>query len=703
MIKRRLLSYDISQLTKAFKKDFPQLVTMAEESESAALFKEALRSFVSSRIDRTVGGSNMGNAVAKRILLLIEHDGMMVFELSTGEEMPVRTITCLWQFLAGKLEEDVSPDFFIDLYWQFELLEKPEEIVPDRSLVKRQMNRWPTGLDEEVMAIRYSNKERIIAGLIRKIERRHAPTSRFQFTEGMSYAEKYVKVQEWWNIGRFHLAMAFKSPTELNYFLGGSLSAGTMDLLARARKKGMPFFVTPYYLSLLNTNTSGYDDATIRSYILYSEELVDTYGRIKAWEKEDIVVSGQPNAAGWLLPEGHNIHRRYPEVAILIPDSMGRACGGLCASCQRMYDFQSERLNFDFESLKPKETWDKKLRRLMRYFEEDAQLRDILITGGDALMSQNATLRNILDAVYKMAVRKRKANESRPEGEKYAELQRVRLGSRLLAYLPLRITDELVDILRSFKDKASRVGVTQFIIQTHFQSPLEVTPEAKKAIEAILSAGWIITNQLVYTVAASRRGHTAKLRQTLNAMGVVCYYTFSVKGFHENYAVFAPNSRSLQEQQEEKVFGLIPKEKQKELYRLIRYERPLGKKLSGFLKENRLLFAATDRSVLNLPAIGKSMTFRTVGLTAEGKRILKFDHDTGRRHSPIIDRIGEVYIVENKSVAAYLRQLQDMGEDVREYISIWNYSEGGTEPRFSIYEYPDYPFDVTEKMTNLEL
>ena len=539
--------------------------------------------------------------------------------------------------------------------------------------------------------------------MIRKIERRHAPTSRFQFTEGMSYTEKYVKVQEWWNTGRFHLAMAFKSPTELNYFLGGSLSAGTMDLLARARKKGMPFFVTPYYLSLLNTNTSGYDDAAIRSYILYSEELVDTYGRIKAWEKEDIVVAGQPNAAGWLLPEGHNIHRRYPEVAILIPDSMGRACGGLCASCQRMYDFQSERLNFDFESLKPKETWDKKLRRLMRYFEEDAQLRDILITGGDALMSQNATLRNILDAVYKMAVRKRKANESRPEGEKFAELQRVRLGSRLLAYLPLRITDELVGILRSFKDKASRVGVTQFIIQTHFQSPLEVTPEAKKAIEAILSAGWIITNQLVYTVAASRRGHTAKLRQTLNAMGVVCYYTFSVKGFHENYAVFAPNSRSLQEQQEEKVFGLIPKEKQKELYRLIRYERPLGKKLSGFLKENRLLFAATDRSVLNLPAIGKSMTFQMVGLTTEGKRILKFDHDTGRRHSPIIDRMGEVYIVENKSVAAYLRQLQDMGEDVREYISIWNYSEGRTEPRFSIYEYPDYPFDVTEKMTNLEL
>ena len=52
-------------------------------------------------------------------------------------------------------------------------------------------------------------------------------------------------------------------------------------------------------------------------------------GNIRAWEREDIVEAGKPNAAGWLLPDGHNIHRRYPEVAILIPDTMGRACGGL--------------------------------------------------------------------------------------------------------------------------------------------------------------------------------------------------------------------------------------------------------------------------------------------------------------------------------------------------------------------------------------
>lgn len=157
-------------------------------------------------------------------------------------------------------------------------------------------------------------------------------------------------VSEWWNDFRFHLAMAIKSPIELNRFLGNSLSSETMYLLYKARKKEMPFFATPYYLSLLNVSGEGYNDEAIRSYIIYSPRLVETYGNIHAWEKEDIIEAGKPNAAGWIIP-GHNIHRRYPEVAILIPDTMGRACGGLCASCQRMYDFQSERLNFEFESL----------------------------------------------------------------------------------------------------------------------------------------------------------------------------------------------------------------------------------------------------------------------------------------------------------------------------------------------------------------
>ena len=714
MKQKKMLVLTFSQLKQIYTQEMPGLVKMAAVSPTVEDFKAELLTF-SETCDIK---SDTAKEAREQIRLLLQYDGQDVHELSTGQDISVQTIRLLYQFLTEKLENIEMPtDLFVELFQLFKRLQGESVPSPSPQRIKSRNDRWDTGLDEEVREMRDENKERMLHLLIQKIENRKSkPSVRFHFEEGMSYEEKYQLVSKWWGDFRFHLSMAVKSPAELNRFLGNSLSSETMYLLNRARKKGMPFFATPYYLSLLNVTGYGYNDEAIRSYILYSPRLVETYGNIRAWEKEDIVEAGKPNAAGWLLPDGHNIHRRYPEVAILIPDTMGRACGGLCASCQRMYDFQSERLNFEFETLRPKESWDSKLRRLMTYFEQDTQLRDILITGGDALMSQNKTLKNILEAVYRMAVRKQRANLERPEGEKYAELQRVRLGSRLLAYLPMRINDELVDILREFKEKASAVGVKQFIIQTHFQTPLEVTPEAKEAIRKILSAGWIITNQLVYTVAASRRGHTTRLRQVLNSLGVVCYYTFSVKGFNENYAVFAPNSRSMQEQQEEKIYGQMTPEQAEELYKILETKVSAGineektkedadtaKQIRRFMRKHHLPFLATDRSVLNLPAIGKSMTFQLVGLTEEGKRILRFEHDGTRHHSPIIDQMGQIYIVENKSLAAYLRQLSKMGEDPEDYASIWSYTKGETEPRFSLYEYPDFPFRITDKMSNLEI
>ena len=714
MKQKKMLVLTFSQLKQIYTQEMPGLVEMAAVSPTVEDFKAGLLR----HLDSCGVVNEVAEEAREQIRLLLQYDGQDVHELSTGQDISVQTIRLLYQFLTEKLENIEMPtDLFVELFQLFKRLQGESVPLPSPQRIKSRNDRWDTGLDEEVREMRDENKERMLHLLIQKIENRKSkPSVRFHFEEGMSYEEKYQLVSKWWGDFRFHLSMAVKSPAELNRFLGNSLSSETMYLLNRARKKGMPFFATPYYLSLLNVTGYGYNDEAIRSYILYSPRLVETYGNIRAWEKEDIVEAGKPNAAGWLLPDGHNIHRRYPEVAILIPDTMGRACGGLCASCQRMYDFQSERLNFEFETLRPKESWDSKLRRLMTYFEQDTQLRDILITGGDALMSQNKTLKNILEAVYRMAVRKQRANLERPEGEKYAELQRVRLGSRLLAYLPMRINDELVDILREFKEKASAVGVKQFIIQTHFQTPLEVTPEAKEAIRKILSAGWIITNQLVYTVAASRRGHTTRLRQVLNSLGVVCYYTFSVKGFNENYAVFAPNSRSMQEQQEEKIYGQMTPEQAEELYKIletkvsagINEEKPkedadTAKQIRRFMRKHHLPFLATDRSVLNLPAIGKSMTFQLVGLTEEGKRILRFEHDGTRHHSPIIDQMGQIYIVENKSLAAYLRQLSKMGEDPEDYASIWSYTKGETEPRFSLYEYPDFPFRITDKMSNLEI
>lgn len=695
-MKQKNKAVTLHEVRLLFENKFPELLAGAVDSPDEVSFRQKIDAYLSD-----ASWNAEGVRVVRRLL---EYDGRVVHELSVGEDVKVETLALLWRFLSGRIGEDeISPDFALELYHQFSRLHAAPSGVPEKEDVLRWMRRWPDGLNEQVRAIREANKERIMALLVRKIEHRPASSGRYVFPEGCSEAEKLGWVRRWWGEARFHLSMAVKSAAELNRMLDGTLSGETLRIYQQAQEKGIPVFVTPYYLSLLNPTGKGYDDAAIRSYVIYSSRLVETFGCIRAWEREDIVEEGKPNVAGWLLPGGHNIHRRYPEVAILIPDTMGRACGGLCASCQRMYDFQSRRLNFELEKLKPKENWNTRLRKLMDYFEHDTQIRDILITGGDALMSRNATLRNILDAVCKMAVRKRQANLSRPDGEKYAELQRVRLGTRLPVYLPMRVDDELLDILRDFRQKAVEAGITQLFVQTHFQSSLEVTPESREAIRRILSTGWAVTNQLVYNVAASRRGHTAKLRKVLNSLGVICYYTFTVKGFEENYEVFAPNARSLQESAEEKAWGRLAPEAEHDFLESLDGAPNKAVAVRQFCAAHDVPFLATDRSVLNLPGIGKSMSFALVGVDAKGRRILRFDHDRTRRHSPIIDRVHEVYIRENKPVYRYLLQLQDMGEDMGEYETLWAYTEGETERRFPFFEYPVPDFSVTGRYTNLDV
>lgn len=598
------------------------------------------------------------------------------------------------------------PEFFHDmihLFRQFSGREKRE--IPAEEEIAGWMKRYPAGTEPAMVKNRRANRERIISIIADMIASGENVTPEYSFPPGLSRSEMIARVTSWWDDYRFHLHFAVRTPDLLNKMMGQSLDTDTVDLLRQARAAGIPFFVNPYYISLLNESNDDdilYADQTIREYVIYSKELIDEYGRIEAWEKEDKVMPGKPNAAGWLLPNETNIHRRYPEVAILIPDTMGRACGGLCVSCQRMYDFQRGNLNFNLERLKPDECWEDKLEMMMDYFLNDSQLRDILITGGDALMSSDRSIRVILDAVLRMTIRKKEANLSRPEGSKYAEMVRVRLGTRLPVYLPQRVTAELLEILQEFRTKAFEAGIRQFVIQTHFISPAEITPESKEAVRRLTAAGWMVTNQMVFTAAASRRGHTAKLRKSLNEIGVVSYYTFTVKGYMENHRNFATNARSVQEMTEEKYPGVIdPAILNAEVQEMISGGVEPGEWLKRVTSKFKIPFIATDRNIVNLPGIGKSMSFRTIGITRRGRRILEFGHDAGRKHSPSVNQHGNVYIIESKPVQKYIEQLDKMGEDTQEYLSVWGYSLGTTEPRSVLFEYPDTDSQITDKYTNI--
>ncbi len=644
---------------------------------------------------------------AIRLLDYVDNAGQRYNDKNLRGELvgnnPIKYIWMAVKYGTGGAKED----FFIDMLHLFrQFTGKSQKPDFSKEKVTQWMDKHPTGLYPRIIKIREENRDRIINILIKKIDEREIVSPNYKFEPTMSDEQKFLKMLEWWDDRKFHLRFAIRSPKFLNQLLNYSLHPETMKLLHEAQEAGIPFFINPYYLSLLTVNEPYFApgaDLPIRDYIIYSRELIEEFGNLVAWEGEDIVQPGKPNVAGWILPSTHNVHRRYPEVAILIPDTVGRACGGLCVSCQRMYDFQSGNLNFNLDKLKPKETWPQKLNRLLEYFEEDSQLRDILITGGDALMSSNKSLERILNEVYEMAKRKIEANKELPDGKKHAEMLRVRLGTRLPVYLPQRITPELIEILANFKEKASSIGIKQFVIQTHFQSAMEITPIARDAIQNLLNAGWIVTNQLVFTAASSRRGHTAKLRKTLNDIGVITYYTFTVKGYMETYHNFATNERAVQEQIEEKQIGHIPEEYINRIQQFPQDGKNMIKNIQDLREELDIPFLATDRNVLNLPGIGKSLTFRTIGITRHGRRILEFDHDETRTHSPIISKMGKVIIIESKSIAQYLRQIEEMGDNPEDYESIYGYSLGSTEMVNPIYQYPEYDFKITDEQSNFSL
>ncbi len=643
---------------------------------------------------------------AIRLLDYADHERLSIEDPNLGGRMIVsEPLRMLWEGLEGK--RALHPDFLEDFYQLFrQLKDERKSPRPPAREIRKWMDRHPSGLDPDIVEIRKKKRDLILSWFIRRIDQGDIRDRRYFFTTEKSFGEKLHTARQWWNERLFHLRFAIRDPEMLIDILGNTLPPRTMEILRDAKKKGIPFFVNPYYLSLLTFSDDEKHknaDLAIRAYMLYSRQLVEEFGSISAWEKEDIVVPGQPNAAGWMLPPYENIHCRYPEVAILIPDSMGRACGGLCSVCQRMYDFQRGHLHFDLELLHTRKSWPEKMKELMSYFRSDKQLRDILITGGDALMSSDKSLEDILDAVYRMALEKKEENKNRPEGKKYAEMIRVRLGTRLPAYLPQRITPKLVHILKEFREKAAAIGIRQFIIQTHFESALEITPLAKKAVEMLLSAGWMVTNQMVFTAAASRRGHANKLRKVLNDIGVVTYYTFSVKGFKENQENFATNARIVQEAAEEKRLGRISRNASEKIMTFPDHAARIPEFIREIRDREQVPFLATDRSVMNLPGVGKSLGFRVIGLTADGRRILEFDHDKTRSHSPIIEKMGRIRLIESKSIASYLRQMKKMGEELTEYEDIFGYSLGETERRQPVYTYPEYAFRITREINNLQL
>ena len=103
----------------------------------------------------------------------------------------------------------------------------------------------------------------------------------------------------------------------------------------------------------------------------------------------------------------------------------------------------------------------------------------------------------------------------------------------------------------------------------------------------------MVTNQHVFTAASSRKGHAAKLRSVLNQIGIVNYYNFTVKGFMENHNNFATNARAVQEQLEEKRFGIL----NEDFYERLKALPDHSENIVANIEENELRKYPVDRNI----------------------------------------------------------------------------------------------------------
>lgn len=283
----------------------------------------------------------------------------------------------------------------------------------------------------------------------------------------------------------------------------------------KAVKNDIPFGITPYYLSLMDSKISiGYDHA-VRAQVLPPKSYVDLM--VKRREDLDSAFDfmGEHDTSPVNL-----VTRRYPFIAILKPFN---TCAQICVYCQRNWEIKG--------CLDPGATGSKEnVNKALAWFDEHKSVGDILITGGDPLVMKDAQFRRILEVIAQKD-----------------HIYRIRIGTRTPVVMPQRITDSFVERLKEFHDMPKR----EIAIVTHFEHSYDITPEALAAVQKIRKAGMSVYNQEVFTVENSRRFESTKLRRDLKSIGIDPYYTFNAKGKEETRKYMVPIARILQERKEE--------------------------------------------------------------------------------------------------------------------------------------------------------
>ena len=441
---------------------------------------------------------------------------------------------------------------------------------------QKYMTRYPCGLSKDVVQRRSRNTMRILSYF------------------GATGLE--------WGDWKWHIRHVIRDPDTLRDLV--TLTDEEYEAVDLAIRSDIPFGITPYYVSLMDRDPKGRKDTAIRAQVIpdlhYVEKTKELQGCADA--SMDFMLERDTSPVDCIT-------RRYPMIVILKPVM---TCPQICVYCQRNWEIDKV---LSTEAAVSKE----KLEEALQWIEDTKEISEVLITGGDLLLLADQRIEKLMFRLSRMK-----------------HVERIRLGTRIPATLPQRVTDSLVRKINRFHNPGKR----EVCIITHFEHPYEITPQAMEAVQKFRRSGISINNQLVYTFHNSRRFEAGFLRHKLRQIGVTPYYTFNTKGKEETDRYRVPIARLLQEQKEE------------------------ARLLPGTCR--------TDEIVFNVPRLGKNYLRAiqhrdVISILPDGCRVYEF-HPWDKKLA-----LSNTYVYKDVSIHTYLQRLKKAGENLQDYKTIWYY------------------------------
>lgn len=274
-----------------------------------------------------------------------------------------------------------------------------------------------------------------------------------------------------WNSWQWQLKNGITSYSQLRQLL--RLSEDEQQPISD-ENDSLPLRITPYYASLI-------DPYNINQPIRKS--VVPTHA-------ETILSAGEESDP---LSEEHcsplpNLVHRYPDRVLFLATGF---CSTYCRYCTRSHMVAKDKVHFGTA------IWD----QAIEYIREHTEVRDVLISGGDPLTLPDHRLEYLL---------------SRLRAIDHVEI--IRIGTKVPAVLPQRITPSLTAILRKYHP---------LFISIHFTHPDELTPEVKEACSRLAYAGIPLGSQTVLLKGINDNVETMrKLMQGLLRNRVRPYYLY---------------------------------------------------------------------------------------------------------------------------------------------------------------------------------